>query len=100
MTRSSTASCAILLAVCCVIDGSKARMFAAMPTPGMVGSLQTCAEAVVGPVLEAGGSAPAAAVETQVPTAGPDPTLSATAGVVPSDSPATGTGPWVEMSEA
>src|SRR5207253_8498177 len=81
MTRSSTTSCAHVLAVGAFIEGLKAITFVEMLTAGIGGSTQTLAEAETGPELLGGGRGAPALPESQVATAGPEPSVSARFGV-------------------
>src|SRR6266576_3955390 len=100
MTRSSTASWAILAACFDVIPGSKLFTFDAMFTLGMAGSNQTRADAEVGAVFPAGGRAAPAVSETHTAVAGPLPVVSVIFGVEPSGSSANGCGLRVDRSAA
>src|ERR1700682_6725762 len=71
-----------------------------MVTVGIVGRIHSCADAEAGPEFGGGGRAVPAAVDTQPATAGPAPTVSFSVGVVPSASPAAGSGLWVDRSAA
>src|SRR6266567_2841309 len=82
------------------MEGSNAASLDAMLALGMRGSIHTRDVADDGPELEIGGRAAPAAFAAQTAMPGPEPTVSVTVGVVPSESPATGTGLWVEMSAA
>src|SRR6202165_6385641 len=97
MIRSSTTSCAHLSAFCGA-DLSKAITFGAMVTLGIVGRIHSCADAEAGPEFGGGGRAVPAAVDTQPATSGPAPTVSFSVGVVPSASPAAGSGLWGDRS--
>src|SRR5260370_1323035 len=101
MTRSSTASWVTRWATSGVILALKYVTLEAIATCGTAGSTHTRAQA--GPATRrasgGGGRASRAEPRTQLPRAGPTPTISVMVGVVPSESPATGWGLWVERSE-
>src|SRR5207244_7466640 len=79
MMRSSTTSCAILSAVP-TVDLSNATTLDGTVPVGIGGRIHSGADAETGPEFFGGGRAAAAAPETQLPTAGPVPTLSRGAG--------------------
>src|SRR5207245_6454582 len=79
--RSSTTSCAHRSARSWVIEASKAITLDGMLTDGIGGSTQTWVEAETGIELVGGGSAEPALEKSQVATAGPAPTVSASWGV-------------------
>src|ERR671937_785673 len=79
--------------------GSKAVTLEGMVKAGIVGRIQTRAEADVGPLFGGGGNAVAPALKGHDPTPAPDPTDSVSeAAVARSETPATGRGPCVESS--
>src|SRR4030081_2612446 len=68
MMRSSTVSCAIVLAACWFIDGSNAVTFESSVTDGIGGSVHTRPDAETGVDSPGAGSAESAALVIQYPT--------------------------------
>src|SRR5258708_13208909 len=101
MTRSSTAWWVTRWASSGVILELKYVTFEAIATCGTAGRTHTGAGAERARRWGAGGGGRASPAEpvTQLPRPGPTPTISVMVGVVPSESPATGWGLWVERSE-
>src|SRR5919198_2067548 len=78
--------------------GSYAVTLDGIPGAGTGGRIQTRAEAEAGLLSGGAGKAVEAAFQAQEPTPGPDPTSGVRFATARSDTPATGSGPWVESS--